>query len=176
MSDLDFYLSFCRHAPSLANARREIYANIDQFPGEDGASFFNVLAFHGIFLGSPFAQSNQFRWFNTLSDWKKFQLENSEVAKNLGKDVEEEKYYVKKICYGQTLKDHSTELLQGYWNQHLLWSTNFNKPSKPTITEVYKWLKSSSFHNIGGLTALLICGDLIEAGILPCLRPRSMAG
>lgn len=176
MSDLDFYLPFRRHAPSLANARREIYADIDQFPGEDGAGFFNVLAFRGVFFGSPFAQSNQFRWFNTLSDWKKFQLENSEVAKNLGKDGEEEKYYVKKNCYGQTLKDRSTELLQGYWNQRLLWSTDFNKPSKPTITEVYKWLKSSSFHNIGGLTALLICGDLIEAGILPMPTAQEYGG
>jgi len=62
-------------------------------------------------------------------------------------------------------KKDTTELLSVYWDQRLLWSTTFNKPTKPTITEVHKWLKLS-FRNIGNLTALLICGDLIEAGIL----------
>jgi len=56
LSELDFFLPFHQHAPSLANARREIYADIGQFPGEDGVGLFNVLAFRGVFFGSPFAQ------------------------------------------------------------------------------------------------------------------------
>ena len=40
------------------------------------------------------------------------------------------------------------------------------------ITEVYKWLQAF-YHNI---EALLICGDLIEAGILPMLTANEWGG
>ena len=70
LSELDFHLLFCQHVLSLANARRKIYADADWFPGEDGAGFFNTLAFRGVFFGLPFAQSNQYQWFDTLADWK----------------------------------------------------------------------------------------------------------
>ena len=165
LSNLDFFLPFCQHGPSLANARGQIYANIDQFPGEDGAGLFNVLAFRGVFFGSPFAQSDRYRWFNTLSDWEKFRAEGLHIAKMHGKDGEEEKYYVKRSCYGQSQVDRSTKLLEIYWGKRHLWSTTFNKPTKPSITEVHKWLQSS-FRNIGSLSALLICGDLVEADVL----------
>jgi hypothetical protein len=175
-SDLDFYLPFRQHAPSLANARQKIYADVDQFPGEDGAGFFNILAFRGVFFGSPFAQSDRYLRFNTFSDWEKFQVEESEVAKKLGEDGEEEKYYVKRSCYGRSQKDRSTQLLSKYWDQRQQWSAKFNRPTKPTITEVHKWLKSSLFPNIGGLSALLICGDLIEAGMLPMPTAHEWGG
>ena len=172
--DLDFYSPFRQHAPSLANAIHKIYAN--EFPGENGAGFFNVLAFCGVFFGSPFAQSNRYRWFHTFDDWERFCREGKEIAKNHGVHDDEESYYVKRSCYGQTQVERSTKLLSKYWNQRLLWSTKFNKPTKPSITEVHKWLTSKRvitgsqnttlFRNIGNLTALLICGDLIEAGIL----------
>jgi hypothetical protein len=165
-SELDTFLPFRQHAPSLANARREIYADVNQFPVEDGVGFFNVLAFRGVFFGSPFAQSDRYQKFNTFADWEKFCAEGSKVAKKYGKDGKEESYYVKKNCYGQSQTDRSTKLLSEYWDERLQWSAKFNKPTKPSITEVHKWL-TSSFHNIGGLSALLICGDLIEAGILP---------
>jgi hypothetical protein len=165
LSDLDFYLPFRQHAPSLTNARHQIYADID-FPGEDGAGIFNVLAFRGVFFGSPFAQSDRYRRFNSFEDWERFQAEGSEVAKMHGKDGDEEKYYVKRNCYGQSQTNRSTKLLSNYWDQRLLWSTTFNQLTMPTITEVHKWLQSS-FPNIGALSALLICGDLIESGILP---------
>lgn len=164
LTDLDFYLPFRQHAPSLINARRHIY-NVDWFPGEDGAGFFNVLAFRGVFFGSTFAQSARYRWFSTLEDWIRFKAEGTEVARRNGKDGEEEKYYVKRNCYGQTQIDRSTDLLSVYWSQRNLWSAKFNNPTKPSITEVNKWL-ISNIPNIGGLSSLLICGDLIEAGVL----------
>ena len=167
LSDLDFYLPFRQHAPSLRNARQNIYTDINQFPGENGAGFFNVLAFRGVFFGSPFAQSDQYRWFDTLADWQKFRAEGLEVAKKYGKYGEEENYYVKQNCYGQYQRDRSTSLLTKYWDQRHLWSEKFNKSTKPSITEVYRWLMGpSSLRNIGRLSALLICGDLIEADIL----------
>ena len=156
------------------NANREIYADIDQFPGDNGAGFFNVLAFRGVFFGSPFAKSNRYQWFNTLDEWEAFRKAEKKKATKNGTRPEEE-YYVKKNCYGQNQTDHSIKLLPNYWEQRLLWGQYFNTPSKPSITEVYKWLTSSVkvgrstitlFCNIGALTALLICGDLIEAKIL----------
>jgi len=174
LPELDFFLPFRQHAPSLANARREIYADISRFPGEDGAGFFNVLAFRSVFFGSPFTQSDRYQWFNTFTDWKRFRAEGIEVAKQHSKDGKEETYYVKRNCYGQSQTDRSTKLLSKYWDQRLLWSAEFNKPTKPTITEVHKWLTKDNgdeptttlFRNIGRLSALLICGDLIEADIL----------
>jgi len=175
-SNLDFFFPFRQHAPSLANARREIYADVNRFPGENGAGFFNVLAFRGVFFGSPFAQSDRYQWFNTFNDWEKFRMEGIEIAKSHDNNGNEETYYVKRNCYGQTQTERSTELLSRYWNQRLLWSAEFNKPTKPSITEVHKWLKKrvtvnsenavTLFRNIGDLTALLICGDLIEADVL----------
>ena len=64
------------------------------------------------------------------------------------------------------------------FSKRLRWNEMFNKPKKPTVTKVFRWLISNEpdektkksttvFNNIGKLTALLICGDLVEAGILP---------
>jgi len=53
LSELDFFLPFCQHAPSLANARRKIYADIDQFPGKDGVGFLMFLHFMVYSLGRP---------------------------------------------------------------------------------------------------------------------------
>jgi hypothetical protein len=44
-SNLDFYLPFRQHAPSLANARKAIYADPDRLMSDDGVGFFNILAF-----------------------------------------------------------------------------------------------------------------------------------
>ena len=54
-SDLDYFLPFRQHAPSLANARHEIYADIDRLTSPTGIGLFNILAFRGVFFGSPFA-------------------------------------------------------------------------------------------------------------------------
>ena len=68
LSELDFYLPFHQYAPSFANARCEIYADTDQFPGEDRAGFFNTLTFRSVFFESPFAQSDWYWWFDMLAD------------------------------------------------------------------------------------------------------------
>ena len=174
ISNLDFYLPFRQHAPSLMNARREIYANVDRLASDNGVGFFNILAFRGVFFGSPFATSDHYRWFDSLTDWEHFRdTEKGEENKHNG-----EEYYVKKNCYGQSQNLRKLSLLPEYWNQRLLWNNTFNKSTKPTVTNVYRWLTSRDtnpetnatftvFRNIGSLTALLICGDLVEAGILP---------
>ena len=71
-SDLDYFLPFRRHAPSLANARCKIYAEVDRLTSSTGVGLFNVLAFRGVFFGSPFAKSDRFRWFDQFEDWQRF--------------------------------------------------------------------------------------------------------
>jgi hypothetical protein len=170
----NFYLPFRQHAPSLANARQLIYTDVDRLSSKDGVGFFNILAFRGVFFGSPFAQSNRYQWFNSLDNWNQFRDTGiKEARKHKG-----EEYYVKKGCYGVTQPRRELLLLSSYWDERHRWNHIFNKPKKPTVKEVFKWLischidpktKASTtlFYNIGPLTALLICGDLVEAGILP---------
>ena len=91
----------------------------------------------------------------------------------------EEEYYIKKNCYGNAQKDRSTNLVEGYWRQRHLWNAKFDQTTLPTTQQTYYWLISkedgkSLFHNIGSLTALLICGDLIEAGLVPMPSPEEL--
>jgi hypothetical protein len=175
-SNLDYFLPFRQHAPSLINARREIYADVDRLASPTGVGFFNILAFRGVFFGSPFAQSAHFKWFDGYDDWESFMIDKKGEATKDGR-VEEE-YYVKRNCYGSSQQERSTKLMEGYWKQCNLWGKFFDQATKPTAQKVYNWLTSvddhglSRFRNIGSLSALLICGDLIEAGLV--LMPSSM--
>ena len=180
MSDLDHFLPFRQHAPSLANARRHIYAELDGLSSDDGVGFFNILAFRGVFFGSPFARSNQFRWFDSLEDWEGFRNNHHEADQYRG-----EEYYVVKHCYGQSQAGRQLSLLSSYWTLRNKWNDTFDKSDKskkPTVTNVFRFLTSNStnsnktlFPNIGKLTALLICGDLVEAGILPMPSTKDWA-
>jgi hypothetical protein len=173
-SNLDYYLPFRQHAPSLANARQKIYADVDRLASDDGVGFFNILAFRGVFFGSPFSKSDRYQWFNSLADWEHFH----DTGRDEAKKHKGEEYYVKKNCYGQSQIGRKLSLLSSYWEQRLRWNDKFTNPEKLTITQVFSWLTSyekddttkkstTVFSNIGNLTALLICGDLVEAGILP---------
>ena len=181
-NNLDFYLPFRQHAPSLSNARLHIYADLDRLKSDDGVGFFNILAFRGVFFGSPFAQSDRYRWFHSLEDWRLFRATGKEEEEK----YDNEEYYVKKNCYGQSQKTRELSLLPSYWEKRFLWNDFFNQPEKPSVTQVYRWLISTEinnetkksttlFRNIGHLTALLICGDLVEAGILDMPTARDWA-
>jgi hypothetical protein len=173
MSNLDTFLPFRQHAPSLANAQREIYLDVDRLERDDGVWFFNILAFRGVFFGSPFSRSDRYRWFDSLADWESFRnTENEEEKKYKG-----EQYYVCKNCYGQSQTGRELSLLSLYWNQRTLWNEKFQKPNKPTVLKVHRWLtsrvnnqtsqtSSTLFSNIGTLSALLICSDLVEVGTI----------
>ena len=167
--NLDFWLPFRQHAPSLANGRREIYAKVERFASHDGVAFFNVLAFRGVFFGSPFARSAHYRWFESLNDWTTLRTQLTAEANEYGADDE---YYVNPGCYGRPQKDRNLTLLDTYWERRLEWNDKINRPIKPSIGDVFNWLKGRTngvnlFPNIGALSAMLICGDLVEAGILP---------
>jgi hypothetical protein len=182
-SNLDYYLPFRQHAPSLKNARQAIYSDVDRLASNDGIGFFNILAFRGVFFGSPFAQSDRYRWFNSLSEWEHFR----DSGKGKATNHKGEEYYVKKTCYGQSQSGRKLSLLPLYWDLRFRWNDLFNNPEKPNVTQVFRWLTSQTkdnsntkktttlFPNIGSLTALLICGDLVEAGILDMPSAREWA-
>ena len=183
ISNLDYYLPFRRHAPSLKNARQVIYADEERLSSKDGIGFFNILAFRGVFFGSPFAQSHRYRWFSSLTEWEHFR----DAGKGRGDTYKGEEYYVKKSCYGQSQTGRQLSLLSSYWDKRLLWNDLFNKSEKPSVTHVFRWLTSvcastdqtkkttTLFPNIGKLTALLICADLVEAGLLDMPSAREWA-
>jgi hypothetical protein len=54
-----------------------------------GVGFFNVLTFRGVFLGSPFARSDRFKWFNGYEDWKQYKIDEKEEATNNGHTEED---------------------------------------------------------------------------------------
>lgn len=185
LTDFDFFLPFRRHAPSLANAQHVIYSKLDYFAQDDGIAFFNVLAFRGVFFGSHFAQSARYCWFESMENWETFRImEKDEANKHGGDDT----YYINKTCYGQSQKGRDLKLLSSYWKLRLEWNSIFHKPAKPSVEVVYLWLMKSVaskddpakkvklFPNIGSLTALLICGDLVEAGILLMPSIQEWAG
>ena len=105
-------------------------------------------------------------------------MEKDEAMKHGG----DENYYVNQSCYGQIQPTRKLGLMDSYWLQRGRWDAKFKEEKTPTVKEVYLWLmkseygidettgkkkKKSVFQNIGSLTALLICGDLIEANVLP---------
>ena len=104
-------------------------------------------------------------------------------------------------AYGSLQGDRSIDRVQEYWEQRHLWEPLINKKDLSLI-EVYNFLLHSSvvggrsassqkkgsqpaksnnkstskkvFVNIGSLTAILIIGDLIYAGILPMPSPLDL--
>ena len=98
----------------------------------------NKVAFCGVFFGSPFVKLENFQWFQSLDNWKKFRAAGLEEA--LQVNPTEEEYYVKKNCYGHVQKDCSLKLLPAYWEQCESWKDMFEEPMTPTLDEVYNWL------------------------------------
>ena len=97
-------------------------------------------------------------------------------------------YYINKTCYGQSQKGHELTLLSSYWKLQLEWNRIYNKSTKPSVEKFYLWLlksvasledpikKVKLFDNIGLLMAFLICGNLVEAGILSMPSIQEWAG
>lgn len=48
--DLDYFLPFHQHTPSLENAWHKIYGDINQLANPNGVGLFNILAFQGVFF------------------------------------------------------------------------------------------------------------------------------
>jgi hypothetical protein len=179
----DKFMPYREHAPTRIRSRDSIYN--DPAGLRTSVGFWNVLCFCGVFYGSEFACEDG-RHFNDLDDWKAFSNDKSES------------YFVVKSAYGSLQGDRSIDQVKEYWAKSHLWEPLIKKKDL-SLFDIYNFLlqssvdggrstssrkkgsqppkgnnKSSSkkvFVNIGSLTAILIIGDLICAGILPMPSP-----
>ena len=180
----DKFMPYREHAPTRILSRKLIYNDPEWLKTPIG--FWNVLCFRGVFFGSDFAREDG-RHFEDLDQWKAF---------SKGKP---QSYFVVKTAYGSFQGDRSIDRVEEYWEQRHLWEPLMNKKDL-SIFDVYDFLLHSSvgggrstssqkrgswqsakgnnkstlkkvFVNIGSLTAILIIGDLVYAGILPMPSP-----
>ena len=123
---------------------------------------------------------------------KKKQKQAAKVQKKTktAKQVEEEKnrrkgatedYFRDMGIYGTSNVKRSTSLFDQYWERSTseFWKKTKTVPweemiqSNPSPRKLFNWLMADGcFPNIGGLTALLIVGDFIEAGVIQISSPE----
>jgi hypothetical protein len=174
----DKFMPYREHAPTRIRSQDMIYDDPEWLRTSIG--FWNVLCFRGVFYGSPFARDDG-RHFENLDDWNAF------------KENKAESYFVVKSAYGSLQGDRSIDRVPEYWEKRHLWEPLINKKDL-SLTEVYNFLLHSSvdggrfekkkgtkgsnkptpkkvFVNIGSLTAILIIGDLVYAGVFPMPSP-----
>lgn len=172
---IDFFLPFRQKAPMIVKAHQTIYSNQDRLRTPEG--LWNILMYRGVLYGSPYA-THDVRWFSTLGEWTNY-LNTSTKEK----DGEKEKYFVNICAYGFNNGNRSTDCITEYWTQRQRWTTIIEQ--NPDVAKVYDFLIGKSnkidnykklYRNIGPLAALLICGDLVEAGVLEMPSVRMWAG
>ena len=149
----------------IIKAMQTIYSIPDQLHTPEG--FWNILTYRGVFYGSPYA-TDDLQWFDSLENWKAY-FEHSTKTHEGNKNL----YYVNICAYGFNNTQRKIENIAIYWAQSSRWTTFLE--SNPGVEQMYKFLiqcrtrnygGTKVFTNIGPLTALLICGDLIEVGML----------
>jgi hypothetical protein len=160
----DFLLPFRQKAPTMEKALNTIYSDRDRLRTPEG--FWNVLTFRGVTYGSPYAE-NDLRWFDSYDEWADYHGKSNNTVN--GNKL---RYFVNVCAYGFNNKHRKIENIEIYWEERYRW-TSFLE-GNPNVNETYRFLTEShtkgerkkAFPNIGPLTALLVCGDLIELGIL----------
>jgi hypothetical protein len=161
----DFLLPFRQKAPTIEQALSTIYAGRDRLLNPEG--LWNILMFRGATYGSLYAKCDLL-WFDTCEEWTEYYTESKDTL-----DGEKTKYFVNISAYGYNNTRRNIDNIPVYWKERKRW-TSFIK-TDPDVKETYKFLTQTQqtrdgqrkvFPNIGSLTALLICGDLIEMEIL----------
>ncbi|TFK69386.1 hypothetical protein BDN72DRAFT_767911, partial [Pluteus cervinus] len=163
-SEPDFYLPFRQCAPSVVLAMQTIYSDPAALTSREG--LFNILCFRGAFYRSAWAKEH-LRWFNSYQEWESYLVL---TLPNATPD-EMEAYFVNKGAYGTPNRHRSLANIKIYWTETqklgisdwesalTLYRTSQDLVGLSTVLEQY--------FNIGGLTGLLIIGDLIHCGLLP---------
>jgi hypothetical protein len=144
--------------------------------------FWNIIAHRGVFYGSQFVLEHDTN-FESLETWQ--ELRQSPAFKNKA-----DKYFCNGNAYGPNNFWRSLDRLEDYWNNRHRWTIFLEQNPTPTITLLFNFLleeipnsnrgkeredkpgeidkrsKVGIFKGIGDLTALLICGDCIYAGLI----------
>ena len=169
----DFRLPFRQKAPTMERALYTIYSDRDRLRTPEG--FWNVLTFRGVTYGSPYAK-NDLQWFNSYDEWADYYARSNDAVK--GNKL---RYFIDVCAYGFNNKHRKIENIKAYWEERHRWTSFID--GNPNVKEMYKFLtqihkkgKKKVFPNIGSLTALLVCGDLIELKILDMPPIEDWAG
>ena len=126
----------------------------------------NILTFRGATYGSPYAE-NDLQWFDTYEEWTDYYAASNKTFKG-----DKTQYFINVAAYGMRNKHRNINNIAKYWDERHRWTSFI--ASKPDLKKTYKFLTQNHkgesqkkvFPNIGPLTALLVCGDLIELKIL----------
>jgi hypothetical protein len=158
----DFLLPFRQKAPTIKKALETIYSDTDRLLKPEG--LWNILVFRGVTYGSLYA-AEDLRWFDSYLEWNKYYQASK-------KDRTKE-YFVNTRAYGTVNRARHIENILLYWNERHRWSGFI--PKGLNVQDMFEFLiqkrgegkaRKTVFHNIGNLAALLVCGDLVELGIL----------
>lgn len=157
----DFLLPFRQKAPTMEKALETIYSDVDRLLTPEG--LWNILTFRGATYGSLYAE-HDLEWFDSCSEWDEY-YEASTKSRHDQKSL----YFINICAYGFNNKRRSIDNIPLYWAERHRWTSFIQK--QPTVEKMFKFLIQSNggkkvFGNIGKLTALLVCGDLVELGIL----------
>jgi hypothetical protein len=169
----DFLLPFRQKAPTMAQALSTIYSDHHRLLTPEG--LWNILAFRGATYGSLYAKDD-LQWFDTYEDWDNYYTASTNTLN--GNKMQ---YFINVRAYGVNNRHRSISNVRIYWEERHRWTT-FIK-DKPDVKKVYKFLtqnyagegRKKVFPNIGPLTALLVCGDLIELKVLTMPSTRDWA-
>jgi hypothetical protein len=177
----DFLLPFRQKAPMIEKAMCTIYSDTARLRTPEG--LWNILSFRGVLYGSIYA-TEDLQWFNTYEEWdayyktstkykslgQKKKGKDKDAGKNISPDNKDKEGYFVNICaYGFNNKSRQIENIASYWAECHRWTSFIDV--KRSVKEVYDFLNQKIdsqkiFVNIGPLAALLVCGDLIEAGVI----------
>jgi hypothetical protein len=162
----DFRLPFRQKAPTMEKALYTIYSDRDRLRTPEG--FWNVLTFRGVTYGSLYAK-NDLQWFDSYDEWADYYARSNNAVKG-----SKQRYFIDVCAFGFNNKYRNIENIKAYWEERHRWTSFIN--GNPNVKEMYKFLtqidkkgddgRKKVFPNIGSLTALLVCGDLIELEIL----------
>jgi len=113
-------------------------------------SFFSLVAYRGIFYGSVWSAKNA-QIFDNPAAFVAYQIEIRQPAE----------HFQNFTAYGTANRHRTVTKLQGLYDGTSDWEVFCSNPNNLNGREVYRYLmQKDKFFGIGGLTALLICGDL----------------
>lgn len=158
---LDFFLPFRSLAPMIVKARETILSDRARLHTREG--LFNLLAFRGVFYGSPFARDD-LRWFKSFDDWLAFEAKNKSKGKA---------YFVCANAYGSAQSNRNTSNLKQYWEKSLEWYDHQRDNPDLDPLKLHTFFRTT-FHNVGDLTAMLMVGDLAEAKFIAEPKVQTM--
>ncbi|TFK57945.1 hypothetical protein BDN72DRAFT_907268 [Pluteus cervinus] len=162
----DFYSPFRQLAPTLVRALTTIYSDSSRLKTNIG--LLNAVCFRGLFYGSQWAQLN-LRWIDSLEDWTTYFSSFSRIPHGANK----ERYFISVNPYGTPNSRRSTQwvadnfrLMEDLEAEDEDWTSFLSTfEESQNYQDLFLYLKR--FKGIGQLTALLLIGDLVAAGVIP---------